>query len=205
MRKIIICNIPMKEKTDKCAYTTDDLSLNISGREVIYPITAFLEKNLKSADEVKLLLLIKKDEAGNYQKNSADFVEEILCINKEIGAKIEHKYIETDFSEEQSVHEQLMGRIVDELDNGSHIIADITYGPKDLPIVLFSALNFAEKFLGCEIDNIIYGQASFVGGKPTNTKICDMIPLYYLNSVTNTIRCDDPEKARKMLKSLLSL
>jgi hypothetical protein len=191
----------MKEKTDKCAYTTDDLSLNISGREVIYPITAFLEKNLESTDEVKLLLLIKKDEAGHYQKNSADFIEEILCINKEIGAKIEHKYIETDFSEEQSVHEQLMGRIVDELDNGSHIIADITYGPKDLPIVLFSALNFAEKFLGCEIDNIIYGQASFVGGKPTNTKICDMIPLYYLNSVTNTIRCDDPEKARKMLKS----
>ena len=205
MKKIIICNIPMKEKTDKCSYTTDDLSLNISGREVIYPITAFLEKNLESTDEVKLLLLIKKDEAGHYQKNSADFIEEILCINKEIGAKIEHKYIETDFSEEQSVHEQLMGRIVDELDNGAHIIADITYGPKDLPIVLFSALSFAEKFLGCEIDNIIYGQASFANGKPVNTKICDMVPLYYLNSVTSTIRCEDPDKARKMLKSLLSL
>ena len=76
MKKIIICNIPMKEKTDKCAYTTDDLSLNISGREVIYPITAFLEKNLESTDEVKLLLLIKKDEAGHYQKNSADFIED---------------------------------------------------------------------------------------------------------------------------------
>jgi hypothetical protein len=194
----------MKEKTDKCVYTTDDLSLNISGREVIYPITAFLEKNLKSADEVKILLLIKKDEAGHYQKNAADFVEEILSVNKEINAKIEHKYIETDFSEEQSIHEQLMGRIVEEIDNDSHIIADITYGPKDLPIVLFSALNFAEKFLGCEIDNIIYGQANFVDGKPVNTKICDMVPLYYLNSVTNTIRCDNPDKARKMLKSLLS-
>lgn len=204
MKKIIICNIPMKEKTDRCVYTSEDLSLKVSERAVIYPISAFLEKNLEASDEVKILLLIKKDEAGHYQKNAADFVEEILSINEKIGAKIEHKYIETDFSEEQIIHEQLMGRIVEEIDNECHIIADITYGPKDLPIVLFSALNFAEKFLRCEIDNIIYGQANFVNGKPVNTKICDMIPLYYLNSVTNTIRCDDPDKARKMLKSLLS-
>ena len=65
--------------------------------------------------------------------------------------------------------------------------------------------NFAEKFLGCDIDNIIYGQANFVDGKPVNTKIWDMVPLFYLNTVTNTIHCDTPEKARKTLKSLLSL
>ena len=100
---------------------------------------------------------------------------------------------------------QLMGKIVDEIDNGSHIIVDITYGPKDLPIIIFTALGFAEKFLECEVDAIIYGQASFVDGHVVNTKICDMSPLYYLSSVTNTIKCDEPEKARKALKSLLSL
>jgi hypothetical protein len=96
-------------------------------------------------------------------------------------------------------------KIVDEIDDKTHIIADITYGPKDLPIVLFSAMNFAEKFLECEIENIIYGQAVFKDGKPTDTKICDMVPLYYLNSVTNTIRSEDSTRARQMLKSLLSL
>jgi hypothetical protein len=195
----------MKKNLDKCTYTTEDASLKLSNREVIYPINAFLEKNLEKDDDVKLLLLIKKDDAGNYQSNSAEFVKELLAINKDIGARIEHRFIETDFSEEQSVHEQLMGKIVDEIDDGSHIIADITYGPKDVPIVLFSALSFAEKFLSCEIDNIIYGQATFVDNKPTNTKICDMVPLYYLNSVIGAVRCEDPLKARKILKSLLSI
>ena len=105
----------------------------------------------------------------------------------------------------QATHDKLLLDIVDEFEENSHITADITYGPKDLPIVLFTALNFGEKFFGCEIDNIVYGQANFVDGKPTNTKICDMIPLYYLNSVTNTVNCDSPAKAKEMLKSLLSM
>lgn len=63
-----------------------------------------------------------------------------------------------------------MGRIIDEIDDESHIIADITYGLKDLPIIIFSALGFAERFLGCEIDAIIYGQANFVSGHVVNTK-----------------------------------
>ena len=98
-----------------------------------------------------------------------------------------------------------MAKIIDAIDVDTHIIADITYGSKDMPIVLFSAMGFAEKFLRCEIDNIIYGQANFENGKVVNTKICDMIPLYYINSVTDTIHCDEPEKAKQMLKTLLSL
>ena len=97
-----------------------------------------------------------------------------------------------------------MSRIVDELEDNAHILADMTYGPKDQTVVLFSALSFAEKFLGCDIDNIIYGQANFVDRKPVNTKIWDMVPLFYLNTVTNTLHCDDANKARKMLKTLLS-
>ena len=204
MKKIIICNIPMKEDTHKCRYQSEDLSLPTSEKEVVYPINAFLEKTLSAEDELKVILLVKKDQYGHYEKNTEDFKTEFLDANKEIGAKYEFKVIDTEFSEEKAIHEQLMSRIVDELEDNAHILSDITYGPKDLPIVLFSALNFAEKFLGCDIDNIIYGQANFVDQKPVNTKIWDMVPLFYLNTVTNTICCEDADKARKMLKTLLS-
>ena len=205
MKKTVICNITMKEKTDRCVYPCMDRSLPVSDKAVIYPINAFLEKTMKADDEVTALLLVKKDPTGNYQKNAADFVEELLAANAKIGAHIEFKTIETDFAQEQSVHEDLLGRIVDELADETHILADITYGPKDLPIVLFAALNFAEKFLGCEVDNLIYGKVNFQNGVPTNPQICDMVPLYYLNSVTNTIRAEKPDRARQMLKSLLSI
>ena len=139
MKKTVICNITMKEKTDRCKYETTDLSLPVSFREVVYPVSAFLEKTLHKDDEVKAIMLVKKDPSGNYQKNAAECVGEILAINENIGAKIEFKMVETAFSEVQEIHEELLGKIVDEIDDGTHIIADITYGPKDLPIVLFTA------------------------------------------------------------------
>ena len=203
MKKVVICNIPMKEKVDKVQYISDDKSLPVADKKVRYPICAFLQKTLKSDDEVKVLLLVKKDKYAHYTKNTEDFLEEIRESNT-AGATINHIVIDTDFVQSQAVHEQLMGKIVDELDTGAHILVDTTFGPKDLPIVIFAALNFAEKFLACSVDNIIYGQASFVNGQAVDTKICDMIPLYCLSSISNTIHCSSPDNARTMLKNLLS-
>ena len=205
MKKTVICGISMKEKVDPSIYKSNDKSIPVSDREVRYPVNAFLERTINSSDELRVILLAKQDEVGFANRNLELFKCELNEVNDTIGAKIEYVVIDTAFSEEKAIHEQLMGQLVDELEDGSHIIVDVTYGPKDLPIVIFTALNFAEKFLGCEIDNIVYGKASFLDGKAINTEICDMVPLYYLGSVTNTIRSADPQKARTMLKSLLSL
>lgn len=202
MKKTIICSIPMKKIVDKSVYESDDLSVPVSSTAVRYPINAYLEKNVSSEDEVKIILLVKKDEIGHFEKNQVEFETELRELCK---AHITITTIDTDFSQEKVIHEQLMGRIVDEIEDESHITVDITYGSKDIPILIFSALGFAEKFLDCEIDNIIYGQASFKDGHAVNTKICDMSPLYCLSSVTNTINCTDRGKARKTLESLLSL
>ena len=205
MNKTIICGIPMKKVIDQVVYRSDDKSIPSADRAVRYPINAFLEETLKPSDELKIILLVKQDPHGSHEHNIGLFKEELANANASIGAKVSYTVIDTDFSQSKSVHEHLMGRLVDEFDIGAHVIADTTYGPKDLPIVIFTALNFAEKFLKCEIDNIIYGQASFVDGHAVDTKLCDMIPLYYLGSITNTIHCIEPEKAKSMLKALLSI
>lgn len=205
MKKIIICNIPMREYIANTVYSSDDRSLPVSDKPYRYPINSLLSQTVNAEDELKIILLIKKDGNTFYEKNTADYKQEIEDICRTTGAKAEFVSIDTAFSQEKENHEQLMKRLVDEIDTGAHIMVDITYGPKDLPIVIFSALNFAEKFLKCEIDNIVYGQAAFKDDKVVGSTICDMIPLYCLSSVTNTIKCDEPEKARQMLGSLLEL
>ena len=70
---------------------------------------------------------------------------------------------------------------------------------------MFSALFFAENYLDCDIDNIVYGRALFEDNKAVKTVICDMNPLYYLSALSNTIKCDDPQKARRMINDLLSM
>lgn len=205
LKKTIICNIPMKENLDRIIYQSDDASLPVAEREVSYPICAFLEKTMHKEDELKIILLVKNDSLAFSQRNVEAFKQEFESANKNIGATATYTIIDTAFEETRSVHEKLMGSIVDKLEIGSHILTDITYGPKDLPIVVFTALAFAEKFLHCSADNIIYGQAHFSDGHVVSAKICDMIPLYCLSSVTNLIRGGDPEKAKTMLHALLSL
>lgn len=205
MKKIIICNIPMREYIANTVYSSDDSSLPVSDKPYRYPINSLLSQTVNVEDELKIILLIKKDGNTYYEKNTADYKQEIEEICRTTGAKADFVLIDTAFSQEKENHEKLMKRLVDEVDTGAHIMVDITYGPKDLPIVIFSALNFVEKFLKCEIDNIVYGQAAFKDDKVVGSTICDMIPLYCLSSVTNTIKCDEPEKARQMLGSLLDL
>lgn len=204
MKKIVICNIPMREQVANTVYLSDDKSLPVSDQPYRYPINSFLSQTVDESDELKMILLVKDDGKAFYKKNTDDFKQEIESICNDTGAKAEYVVIHTAFAQDKEVHEQLMGKLVEQINTDAHIMADITYGPKDLPIVIFSALNFAEKFLGCEVDNIVYGQADFKDDKVVSSVICDMIPLYCLSSVTNTIKCDDPDKARQMLKSLLT-
>lgn len=205
MKKTIICNIPMREKIASVVYSSDDQSIPVSDKAFRFPINSYLSQTLITDDEIKVILLAKRDGNEFTQNNIEKYKKEIEDICENIGVKYDFSVIDTDFSQNKETHEVLMGKIIDEIDNESHIFVDITYGPKDLPVVIFTALGFAEKFLKCDVDNIVYGQAEFDGDKVIGSKICDMIPLYYLSSVTNTIKCDKPDKARQMLKTLLSM
>ena len=205
MNKVVICSIPMHEKMEDAVYTGEERSVSASARKVFYPVNAFLENDLKKSDSVRFVLLTKKDDAGNSDRNLELFKKEFEEVNASVGAGVEYVTIDTAFSEEKEVHEELMGKLVDAIETGSHIMADITFGPKDLPIVVFTALNFAEKFLNCGIDHILYGKAEFKNGSVCNTRLCDMMPLYYLNSITNAIHGEEPDRARAMLRELLSI
>jgi hypothetical protein len=121
MKKTIICNIPMKQNVDLSVYSSNDDSIPVSDREVRYPINALLEKTLQKNDEIKVILLVKEDEQKHYLKNQNDFIDELNQANADTGAKIEIVSINTAFSEERQVHEELMGKIVDEIEDDYYI------------------------------------------------------------------------------------
>lgn len=207
MDKTVICSIPMKKREDvvPSTYLSEDTSISVSKRKVRYPVNAFLENNVQKGTKLNVILLVKESEHSAGSENVKDFQEELETAVKDLNIGIKYTIIKTEFSQDKLIHEKLMELIVDQTPDGAHIIADMTYGPKDLPIVIFSALEFAEKFLNCEIEHILYGQAEFDNGSVVNTKICDMVPLFYLSSVTNLIHAGTPDKAREMLKTLLKL
>ena len=205
MKKILLCNVKMKDRATETVYVSEDKSIPVSSRNVRYPVISFFEETLSKGDEVIAVLIVKEDDNGQTEANIRDCKEKLSKVAEVTGARIDFKIIYTLFKETMKTHEKLLMDIIDSLEENGNITVDMTYGPKDLAVIVFGALNFAEKYLNCEVDNIIYGQADFVDGKATNTRICEMTPLYYLNRITNTVDCNSAQEAKKMLNLLLNV
>lgn len=195
----------MMKQIKPCIYkVTGNSTIDYNG-EVLFPINGLLSHALRKGDEVKVVLLKKEDIGGNSDKNADKFICELDGINVGIGAKIEYKILSTPHNESREVQEKLLREMVDELSEGVSIYADITFGPKSLPIIVFSVLNFAIKFFNAEIINIVYGKVDFdKDNRPINPELFDMTALFYLNSIANTIECKDCNAAKKLLETLLS-
>ncbi|MDE5755667.1 MAG: TM1812 family CRISPR-associated protein [Clostridia bacterium] len=210
MRKIVFSNLPMKKELNKLKYRVDGNSTIEYDDEIIFPVNSVLARTMQKGEKIKVVLLSKNDIEGNSSINAGIFQKELNDINRNIGAEIEYVTIATPFEETRDIHEKLLRDMIGKLEEKTEIIGDITYGPKPLPIIMFSVMSFAEKFFNCKINNIVYGKVDFVKDKnnilnPTNPVLYDLTPLYYLNSITNSIACKTSEEAIKALDTLLTL
>lgn len=206
MKKIIFCDIPMKRFMSPMVYAgTGNTNCNYS-KPVNFAINAVLAESLKSDDNIKVVLLRTLDKDGSSVKNSSLFMQELDAINSEIGAKISYETLDSEFKETKELNEKRLQDMLDKIEENTEIYADITYGPKPLPMILMCVLSFAEKFLNCDVKTVIYGKVNFdENNKPSNPELYDVTSLYYLNNLTNSMVADNGQDARQILKEFFSL
>lgn len=204
MKKIVFCDIPMKSELTAMKYTGTGNVNSKYDKPVIFPVNAVLAENIQTDDEVKVILL-QTHSIGYNGKNSGLFMDELDAINEEIGAKITCEMLDSGFIETKDTHAQRLNAMLDKVEEGSQIFCDITYGPKPLPMILMCVLSFAEKFLQCDIKNIVYGKVNFVDGKAENPELYDITSLYYLNNLTNAMSASNSKEARQILDEFFAL
>lgn len=215
MKKIIFINVPVQGIQATKYKTIGNSEFEYSGK-VMCAIDSILAKTLKKEDEVKIVYVKEiQTEQNNFDEN---LKKEIEDINKNIGAKIKFKTICKTFEETQDTHEKLLETLIDELEENAEVSADITYGTKPLSFIVFNALTFAAKFCNADITNVVYSKVEYEkdstgktiyndDGKPKvkNGTIFDLSPLYYLNSISSTIKCEDMDEAKKIIKKIINM
>lgn len=210
MKKIIFCDIPMRKDLNAVCYAgKGNAGCNYAGK-VIFPINAVLAERLKSGDEVKVVLLKTSGGDDCAGTNAGRFISELDAINKNIGAAITYETLETAFDESKENHEKRFRQMLDKIENECEIYADITYGPRTLPMVLMCVLNFAEKFFDADIKKIVYGKVEYYTDtdgkrKVKNPELYDLTSLYYLNNLTNSMEAENGEAALKAIDSFFAL
>lgn len=210
MKKIIFINVPISTNPDPVQYKViGNKNLEFSGK-VMSPINSILAKTLKKEDDVKIVYVKEQQKEQNDKHFEKTMQEELNNINKNIGAKIEYKVICKAFEETQESHGELLETLIDELEENAEVSADITYGAKPLPFIIFNVLTFAAKLCNADITNVIYGKVEFVkqpdgSTKKENPTIFDLSQLYYLNSISSTIKCKNMSEAREIIKKIINI
>lgn len=204
MKKTLIVNLPMQLKDGKMVYESESSSLAPSKMPLLFAILAYLEPRLTKDDSLKCIFIAKTEYNTPLDEIIQRFKDELDEINH-YSIPVEYIAIESEFKEKNSVHDQLFKDIINNIEDNSTILADITFGPKDVPIIEFAALNFASEHLNCNIERIIYSQGTFKDGKIVSKNLCDMMDLFTLQRLTSSFRSASPEKARDLVNKIIDL
>lgn len=206
MKKIVFATIPMQEIKEGIVYKSVENKAIEYEKPVLFTVDSLLAKTLRSGDKVKVVRIVTEgkfsDDNLRLQKDELD------KINSEIGADISYVEVREAFSESNQVLHSRFRQLVNSLENGCEIYADMTFGPKTLTPILFYVLGFAEKFFDADIKNIVYGKVTFDKNKhplPDTAEIFDVTSLFYLNSMASVMKAQDGDAALKMLDSFFEL
>ncbi len=207
MKKIVFVSLMMADKMNKRKYPVEGNSLIEYQGELYYAINSVLAKTLQDGDDITVVLIETKagDKAGS--ENAKKFMEELDEIKRNSGtnAAIDYVIIPSEFITSREKLNSLYLKLIEKLQYGAELYADITFGPKILPLMIFNVMQFGEKFFDCSIGNVIYLKAEFRNNEIVEGTqlICDYTPVYLLNSFTSTIETSSGEKAIEAVKVLL--
>jgi hypothetical protein len=211
--KIVFCTLPISRELIKGPGKVEGNPLIQYDGEVAFAVNAVLARTLKKDERAKIVLLSTHDADGNYIKYRNEFMMELHEINNSIGAKIlGPDFIEMPFKETKEMFSETLRQIISCCKDNAEIIADVTFGPKLLPVILFYALRFSEKFFNTNIKYIVYRKIDFRKPNPENPElkpeapvIFDVTSFYYLNSLSEVMECESSSDAVKMLNTLLDV
>jgi len=203
--KLVFTTIPMKQDTMSLCYPVEGNKTIEYERRVIFPINGVLAQTLRKDEQVKVIRLMNVSGASG--ENARKMEAELKNINKDIEAFISFEDVVEAFVEDKKTLESRFRQLITLLEPNADIIADVTYGQKTLPMVLFSVLTFAEKFFNADIKNIVYGKVEFENGKPISgtQMLYDITPLYYLNSLVTAMEAPDGKSAVKIINRFFNL
>ena len=154
MRKVFLSSIPMT-KVRPYNYKSE---VYPASSATGYPITVSIENNVDAQDDVLILSIVTHSE-GKINASEAGYKEfsqqvEALLNNRQ--ASVEFREIAVSDRSNSDSHRLLFQELKKHIQEGDEVYADITYGFKSNPIVIFAALNQALEMICRELRCLIF-------------------------------------------------
>lgn len=178
--------------------------------ETCFPVLPLIKGYSEDNEEVEIITVYTDDpeictdkERGiDISKANYDRFKEQLSKNlSNVNYKINEITIKYDESVE--THLNTFIKIIEQINEGDIIFADITFGTKPLPIIEIMALNYALRIkkdvsVGC----LSYGAFNFNSGEMS---VFDVTSLLYMDELVNNMAKMNVDNPIEMIKGILSL
>ena len=194
MMKKYIFALPA-EKTEKCLYRSDEAEL-----ETRFPILLPLKATAEQGELVNITLIISENSPGT-SANFLNLMMELKALAEEVGFKYDLTEIRIAGEETPDKQKRVFEALIETLGDGDSIFADITFGHKAIPLIIFTALSFCYKLRqNAEIRSVFYADQS--SGTPV---IHDISTLFYMESVIHSVSQSVPDDPLPIIKRILNM
>lgn len=145
------------------------------------PVNAILPEQIEDGSSVDVIVIAVAD--NDISELVEKCVAETNRVLEDKGCTIKFSIIKSPFDVTKEAIGRIYCSLLALLKKDNIILADITFGPKYIPVLIIGMLSYAERFLSCRIDSIIYGQVNFNENRePVNPRLCDVSIVYMLSS-----------------------
>lgn len=170
-----------------------------------FPLLPLIYGYVEAGEAVELFVLTTQDHeiaTENYQTINREATK--LC--GELGASCVVNRIGIPFDETVESHLETFKTLIGKISDGDTILADMTYGPKCLAIILMMAMNYGYRVCkDCTIECFVYGSKDFRDGHPCGKRIFDITSLFLMDQIVNELAKSGNRNPMKAIESILTI
>lgn len=191
---------PSMNLAAKAAYPIYEKEGNIL---MVLPLNSVLASKIEDNSNVRVIIVETLKPGEKEWDYAARFKEETEKVLSKKGCAIEFVLDPHPFDASKTNIAKLYRNLTRLILPESTLLVDITFGPRYITLFYTCLLSYAERFLNCEIDSIVYGQADMKYNPPKDVKLCDVTSVYLLSSFSSLFG-DKKEAYDRFIDEMLS-
>lgn len=200
MKRIYFTSIPLNANfiIELKPLQTVGFTLKTDIKEYAYPIIPIIDATMREGDEAKIVVVRQTN--SEFNPNYEKFRAELDSLNLE---RIDVIDVAVDENQSEDLLLGLYKRLLTYTENDGCYYADLTFGPKTLPIIFLSVLTYVDRILvDTEITGIYYQEILRKDGKMRDAYLYEVSAIFSLNSIAYGLT-DAPDGNREILFNMI--
>lgn len=183
------------ERAEKKRLCEGDIEL-----ETAFPMLLPIRLTAEQGDTVNVTLIITENSEGT-RSNFLTLMMELKKLAQERGFRYELTEIRITGEETPEKQKRVFEALIETIGDDEEIFADITFGNKALPLVIFTALSYGYKLRrNTEIKTVFYAELEY-----DEPKLHDISTFFHMESVIHSVSRSVPDEPLSIIKRILNM